>query len=627
MKMAVRTVTALLFASLPMCASPAPSDRGPADGDAGGNTSDAMADSSDAGTAADGSPTDTDGSTSSGDIIPADRSMDWTVAGIPGGIPKRTTICSTLTPGATSAEINAAIDACPPDQVVYAPAGVYPLDATIGSGSHGEVVLRGDGPGKTVFRFGGGTAVSFGSADWPPPAATTPIVSGATKKSTTITVDSTSATSGHGAFSIGGFIRLEAGQNPPYVHDLGVDKYNQNLSMTFRVTSLTPNTVTFEPPLPFDLSPYTPMVAVFAIAPLTGVGLESFTIDLQGSGGYGVALTQMWGSWMHDVEIEKSAHHVIALYTVLQSEVSHCNFHDTVATGPDTEGLDFYMYVDWNLVENNIVYKAGGINLGDWEGGNVGNVVAYNFAYATSADGSGTTAMSDIDLNHASNNILNLVEGNVVGGVVVDGYFGSASHYTIFRNWLTATHPTATNSLHAIWLKHFSDYFNVVGNVLGTSAFPTMGSVDGNGHATGGFYDAPQTSNYDDGAGTGVQTIYELGFPNMGNTDFSGTIAAKSPIDYSSQGSSLAMAQAADLNVAATLLRHANYDYFHRAIVYDAQIAQHQLPDSLVHAAKPAWFGSLAWPPFDPASPPGAFDNASLAKIPAGYRYVNGVDP
>ena len=29
----------------------------------------------------------------------------------------------------------------------------------------------------------------------------------------------------------------------------------------------------------------------------------------------------------------------------------------------------------------------------------------------------------------------------------------------------------------------------------------------------------------------------------------------------------------------------------------------------------------------DPASPPGAFNDANLRKIPAGYRYVHGADP
>ena len=46
------------------------------------------------------------------------------------------------------------------------------------------------------------------------------------------------------------------------------------------------------------------------------------------------------------------------------------------------------------------------------------------------------------------------------------------------------------------------------------------------------------------------------------------------------------------------------------------------LPPSLYLGTKPSWFGRLTWPPFDPASP-----NVSYEAIPAGYRFVHGVDP
>ncbi len=46
-----------------------------------------------------------------------------------------------------------------------------------------------------------------------------------------------------------------------------------------------------------------------------------------------------------------------------------------------------------------------------------------------------------------------------------------------------------------------------------------------------------------------------------------------------------------------------------------------------VRSRKPEWFGSLPWPPFDPANPPGAFEDANVCRIPAGYRYVHGKDP
>ena len=60
-------------------------------------------------------------------IIQSDRAVDWSAAGVSGGIPPRTTICATLNPGATISQINSAIANCPSGQVVYLNAGTYNL--------------------------------------------------------------------------------------------------------------------------------------------------------------------------------------------------------------------------------------------------------------------------------------------------------------------------------------------------------------------------------------------------------------------------------------------------------------------------------------------------------------------
>jgi hypothetical protein len=636
--------------------------------------------------------------------IDPSRFMNWSVVGVPGGIPSINTICATLapspinpqtttgttiagsnqltaanivdfnigegidvagaafepwttTPGATlhsyitniqgnvitlrdnaqvavagaaithddAAAFQSALNNCPANQVVYAPTGNYTLNWGVSETSHSGIVLRGDGPGKTVFTMTfNGTGFNFGDPDWPPPQSSIPILAGSTPNSSTITVDTTSSNSLHGAFVVGGFIKISAGTNPSFVKNIGASSYDLQLSMTFRVTSLTANTVTFTPPIPFDFSPYSPVAAIYQVRPISGIGLENFTINMNSIGGYGVQYQQLWGSWMNNIEIENSTSHVIALYAVLNSEVRHCYFHDTVNAGPDTEGLDFYRDSDWDLIEDNVIYKTGtgGIVVGDWEGGSSGNVIASNFVYG-STSGSNSVAGLDIDLNHGTNNILNLVEGNIAGDVYADGYFGSADYDMFLRNWFTATHPTATNNLYAIRMKHFSNYMTAIGNVLGTSAFPTSNHMNGN-FAYGGFYDAPQSSGYDDGWSTGVQCIYETGFPNIGNTFYSGTVAAAVPIDYSSvTGTLVSTTQQLDLNVPSTLLRTGNYDYFNRSIIWDPNITDHTIPVSYVHSSKPAFMGSLGWPTIDPNSPPGTFNSTTASILPAAYRYFN----
>src|SRR2546426_9485583 len=64
-------------------------------------------------------------------IIDSSRAIDWSQAGVTGGIPNRTTICATLNPGATATQINSAIASCPAGQVVFLNAGTFNLSAGI----------------------------------------------------------------------------------------------------------------------------------------------------------------------------------------------------------------------------------------------------------------------------------------------------------------------------------------------------------------------------------------------------------------------------------------------------------------------------------------------------------------
>src|SRR5437879_738018 len=83
-------------------------------------------------------------------IIAPSRRIDWTRAGVVGGIPVRTAICATLSPGATAAQINSAIAACPAGGVVFLNAGTYALASGITFGGRSNVTLRGAGPDRTL---------------------------------------------------------------------------------------------------------------------------------------------------------------------------------------------------------------------------------------------------------------------------------------------------------------------------------------------------------------------------------------------------------------------------------------------------------------------------------------------
>jgi len=98
------------------------------------------------------------------DIIPASRLANWSNAGVPGGIPTITNIfvnvLATSNPNfrcpANGTDISAhlynAITACPPNEVVYMPAGTYAIRNSLPViGTLTNIVLRGAGPGLTTI--------------------------------------------------------------------------------------------------------------------------------------------------------------------------------------------------------------------------------------------------------------------------------------------------------------------------------------------------------------------------------------------------------------------------------------------------------------------------------------------
>src|SRR5262249_54509223 len=89
------------------------------------------------------------------DVLPPERRTVWE-PGIPGGIPRRTAVCAVLDAASlgngtidATAAIQAAIDACPQDQVVRLSAGDFLVNGNDPIRIHNSVVLRGAGPTAT----------------------------------------------------------------------------------------------------------------------------------------------------------------------------------------------------------------------------------------------------------------------------------------------------------------------------------------------------------------------------------------------------------------------------------------------------------------------------------------------
>lgn len=560
---------------------------------------------------------------SSNGIIPEDRMMEWIPGvnvGIPGGIPERTTIfvnvATTDNPDYrcygdgvkdNSAALQRAMNDCPDGQVVYIPAGIYRLNSSIQS-YNCNYTIRGDGMGQTILKLYGGTGYRFiniGGGDWPRPTEGIAITSGAVKGSTTIEVGDTSSV------HVGKLIRIDP-ENASFVHNCNSEGDNPTRTFMVKVMSKTDTSVTFFPALPMDLSSLNPKMVPYSSTLTEGVGVEDLTVDAANITNAPLYLSQAWGCWFKGVEVTNSDNRQIWLNAALNSEVRQCLTHNTRSGGPNHQGINLYADCCWNLVEDNICYNGGypNICIGDWKGGCQGNVIAYNYCDASNSG----TNFSGIDINfsHGPHNSLNLVEGNIVNTITSDGYFGSTSHNTVFRNWVKAepSSPSSASIVRGISIQHYNSYYNIVGNVLGSSKFP-VGAF--------GLYSI-DTSGYS----PNIRVIYQLGYPYMQNTNYSGRIETNIPPDYTGEPYHDTGSSSFDPNVENTMLRWGNYDYVTKTTRWEeSEVPEdvpvpttHTLPPSLYLDSKPEWWGDeLPWPAIGPDL------DEMTGKIPAQLRW------
>jgi hypothetical protein len=525
-------------------------------------------------------------------IIPDNRIAPWQGnVGVPGGIPNRKKIYKNIVIdlGADptgikdcSAIIQRALNKCPRGQVVYIPDGRFRVGTPITLSNRGSNrTIRGAGVGlTTVFSANNNNLFSLGSAAWPPPKNWVAISSGATKGSNTITVPNTAA------FIVGAPIAIGPNWLPTWAHNLHDQPDTlPTIRVYAKIRSKTSTTVTFDPPCPFDFSGMSPMALLDSMSMLEGVGVENMTLDMSSSAGaYPIWFQQAWGCWVRNVEIKGACSRQMLWTMAVRCEVRGCYMHDVRGIGPNHEGI-IIGPGSWNLIEDNICNNGGQppIILEDAINPASCNVIGYNYVINTAP------GFWDISFNHGSGSLLNLAEGNVIQEFKDDGYFGSSSYNTLFRNRIAG----------GLKLKHFSNYYNVVGNVLSDAEVS--------------YYDAPETSGY---CGSGAKAVYELGFPNIGNCSFAGMFGPNNPPDYSGLPNALDGCQQLDRNVKATILRHGNFDYFNNSTVWDPSIPDHAIPNSLYYSSQPGWWPQgVAWPPI------GSDRDPMVSQIPAQIRH------
>lgn len=515
------------------------------------------------------------------EIIPATRRVDWSSAGVSGGIPNRSTVCATLdaavygngTTDATAA-IQSALAACPAGQVVYLPAGTYRITSgiTIPSGK----TLRGAGMGQTIIKNSTEVAYLAGFNNSPDyyftQSTARDITGGNTKGSSTITTSSA-----HG-WSAGDLVLIDQLEDPagdPPITSTGGEgpctwcsraSGTRPAGQIAKVVSVPDaTTAVLELPLNknYDKSPQ----GIRLRGITANAGIEDLTLDstsaCAGANNGIFSNNFSENSWILRVEMKQVCRIGLLMATTYRNTVRGCKIHETTHHTSNGGYLMWMMTAgSANAVEDNIFYN-GLVGI-IYNGALSGNVFAYNYITKTwNSDypgrGSGGIA------SHGAQPMMNLFEGNYLDGPVISNDFtwGSTAYSTYFRNkQRTDTAPDPpVNQLYGVALFDNAWYMNFVGNVFGTVGYETV-------YQSSEIYD-------------GRKGIFFLN----------------------------------DSGVTNTVLRHGNWDSVQNGQRWDGTIADHSIPDSMYLSSRPSWWcAEASWPPVNPAG-------ASVSAIPAKRRY------
>lgn len=608
-------------------------------------------------------------------ILPSTRAIDWTLAGVPGGIPSASwPIAAAVRPAASgdsTSLIQNALNACGTNRVVMLAAGTYNV-TRLHIPPH--CVLRGTGADKTILNgtlitnaisialvtTGGGTMHqsvvtdgayamielgNFGNdthapltGSWSPNYSNAVnVVSGNAQGSTTINLSSTTG------ISPGMFLQVDQVNDGTLVmvHGnngdcswCGRQDAQGNLrsqGQIVRVTAVTGDAVTFFPALMVSYT-LTPQATPFQMD--SNAGIENLQTYANWTGyGANIYMTDCYQCWVSGVEGNwADAAHMVIDYS-FQSEVVNSYFSNGYlhipGQGDNTLLLRFWdTYV---LVQNNILERLHPGILYEW--GVAGNVIAYNFI--TGGFQALAPASSQQGINaHGAHPQFNLFEGNISEAIGMDNTWGSQANETWFRNWATGTDVTCQpvfvdtskpgSRATPISCTPFGGYYaganswlhfqNATAVELDASTFYSnlIGNVVG----------SLQQENVQWGEGDKLSVplpvIGQVNYPTYrsyeGNV-FGYAFGYFSTSDDGSSGSGSSLPY-------STLFWHGDWNDLTKSVPRWESGATHTLPASFYLSGKPSWWTpGIPWPAIGPdvTSGSGASGRANL--IPAATCY------
>lgn len=559
-------------------------------------------------------------------VLPTDRRTTWnpgvTYAG--GGIPERPDVCATLSPSGhdDTAAIQAAIDACPDGQTVQLTDGTFRISAPGIEVRRSEVTLRGAGSGEPGTGDGGTRLVKVDREEDPSNAilsignspydiaSSTRLAEDAEKGASTVTLVEDPG------LEVGEYVLLDQVTSRDPAVDWGREhddpggpsrtwfsRQDRSITQIVEVVAVTGATVTFDTPLHWsfrtgyeaELSRYGEYPGGPALPFVEWVGVEDIYFEGGSGGDYhgNIAITTCAYCWVRGIESTQSIGTAVGLYATYRSEIRDSYIHSSADPNPGGGGYLTGIHFGGaeNLIENNILWQGNKLVVMRASGG--GNVFAYN--YLEDGYGAGYLDIPEIGLNaaHYTTPHMELLEGNQSFNAVGESFWGNSVYITMFRNHITGTRRDAgdlglTDAVlrKIVVLDEGSEFYNLVGNVIGVPGMPLFG--DQEGFVVEGTADTLREP---------VVPIWLVGH--------SGEDADR-PIDP---------------RVAETLVRHGNWDVVSGEIGWQDGLPR-ELPPSLYLREKPAFFGDLPWPWVRPE------DGGVVDRLPARERFdlIHGSD-
>ena len=521
-------------------------------------------------------------------VLPSDRAIDWTAAGIPGGIPNRSvsvTVSGLATgTGAAAANttaINNALSSATSGTAVMIPAGTWSINTiTIPSNK----TLRGAGANLTILDMrGSGAGDQFGTGSSPSSANSTSISSGSTAGSTSITVASASG------ISVGGLLLITELNDSSYVSsesnngsctwcDGGIGWNGTRVrGQIVEVTSVSGTTIGISPGLysAFTLTPLATRITYGA----TMAGVENLQLYANNTGyDQNFLMRATKYCWIKGVESNYAdGDHVLTSWA-FRGEIRDSYFHDGFIHESGTSDNTIFITNKSSafLVENNINDRQHVSMILNW--GPAGNVVAYNYTLRE-YDSRNPFMTAGTAQVHGAHPQFNLIEGNSSTSLLHDSYWGTSSHNTSFRNHYrggsqrcqpfdTRGTPNScawiSQAVRAVQIAYTVSSFSTIGDVIGGADL-----IASESSRTASVV-SPTTRSYDT-----VGYGFTWGYDNLSDTGG----AANTP-----------------WNSYSTRFYHGTYNAIDSSTTWDAGQANHTLPSSFYLATKPSWWGSSPWP-------------------------------